>query len=164
MHQPSLHFTPLAREHLPLLWAWHSEPHVQEHYSLRTWTLEEIENKYGPRLETPSSVLGYVVLVDKEPIGYLQYYRWAEHPYPDQELDQAIVDHAAGIDYFIGSPQHVGQGLGSKMISAFIEEVLPEEYSYVIADPAVSNLVSIAALKRCGFKPHRVIQSTNALG
>lgn len=60
---------------IPLMLRWFNTPHVQEFYSLRPWTEDEVLVKLTPYISGDKPVSGFIVLLDENPIGYLQSYK-----------------------------------------------------------------------------------------
>ena len=67
-------FRPLARADFPLMLHWHNTPHVREWWQLDPRTADEIEEKYGLRVDLPSLTRGHVMLYDGQPVGFIQEY------------------------------------------------------------------------------------------
>ncbi|MFF1485267.1 GNAT family N-acetyltransferase [Streptomyces sp. NPDC058319] len=110
-------FTALGHADLPLLHRWLSAPHV------RTWwrdtlSLEEVQRKYGPRIDGTGPIHCFVIEVEGDPIGMIQGYRHADLPDGDRVGDIGV-PAAAGIDYLIGDAARCGRGIGSRVIPAF---------------------------------------------
>lgn len=59
--------------------------------------------------------------MNEKPIGYVQQYKISEYPWPNQNLSQAIMDNAAGMDLLLGIKKRVEKGIGSRIINEFIE-------------------------------------------
>ncbi|WP_079159154.1 GNAT family N-acetyltransferase [Streptomyces sp. SAT1] len=144
-------FPALGHADLPLLHRWLSAPHV------RTWwrdtlSLEEVERKYGPRIDGTGPIRCFVIEVEGDPIGMIQGYRHAD--LPDGERVGGIgVPAAAGIDYLIGDAARCGRGIGSRVISAFSAALfrLHPDVSAIVATPQKDNTASCRALEKAGF-------------
>lgn len=64
----------VAPQHdLPTLHAWLGRPHVAEHWGPRP-SLEEVREKYIPRMEDPTAAKPYFAYLDGEAVGYVQVY------------------------------------------------------------------------------------------
>src|ERR1700722_7593310 len=100
-------FRPLALSDIPLMHTWFNLPHVQQFYSLRHWTENEVLEKLKPYIIGEKPIYGFVIVFTNRPIGYLQYYPLVDFPLPDQELADSIIQHAAGLDFFIGNPIYI---------------------------------------------------------
>jgi RimJ/RimL family protein N-acetyltransferase len=152
-------FRPLSEEDIPLMHRWFNEPHVQEFYSLRSWTMEEVRQKLAPILSGEKKVKGELIVIDGVPVGYLQSYPVSEHPWPGQDLPEGFVEKAIGLDLFIGEKEHVGKGYGSQAVRQFISK-----FPYCVVDPDEKNQASICLFERCGFHFHKEIEMKNPLG
>jgi 8-oxo-dGTP pyrophosphatase MutT (NUDIX family)/RimJ/RimL family protein N-acetyltransferase len=137
---PALSFRPLAYADLPTLTGWFAESHVSPWYA-GPHSLDETHAEYGPRIESDHPVAVHVLSVDGEPAGLFQHY-------PMETPDEI------GIDYLIGVPDLIGQGLGTQAIWAYVRDVVlaaSPTAAHVIADPTADNVASIRALEKAGF-------------
>lgn len=155
-----IHFERLQRKHFALMLKWFNEPHVQAFYSLREWTLEEVEKKLSPYID--GNVRGYLI-ISEEPLGYIQCYPIRLYPWENQTLEEKIIARGAGLDLFIGEKKYLGLGLGKDIIACFLDQILWKEYDFCVVDPDVKNTKSIRLFESCGFKAHQDIISKNAL-
>ncbi|MFH8218376.1 GNAT family N-acetyltransferase [Streptomyces sp. NPDC018057] len=144
-----IEFRALGRADLPLLHRWLCAPHV------RIWwrdalSPEELERKYGPRIDGTGPTRCFVIEVEGDPIGMIQGYRHADLPHGDRAIG---VPAAAGIDYLIGDAAHCGRGIGSRAISAFSALLLRlhPDVSAIVATPQKENTASCRALEKAGF-------------
>ena len=90
-------FKALSFPDIPLMDHWFNTSHVQKFYSLRSWTEEEVLAKLTPYISENKPVSGFIVLLDEDPIGYLQSYKVDDYPWPNQNLPEEIVKSAVGI-------------------------------------------------------------------
>lgn len=105
-------FHPLAFTDIPLMFQWFNKPHVQQFYSLRPWTIDEVKDKLTPYILGEKPVYGFIAYVDKSPIGYIQTCRISDYPWPEQDFSDDVVQSAAGVDIFVGEENCLHQGLG----------------------------------------------------
>lgn len=157
-------FQPLCLSDFQLMHDWFNHPHVQEFYSLRPWTLEDVENKLRLYLDQTSSVKPYIVYLEERPIAFIQYSFLSYNPWPDQDFSEKIVKEGVGIDVFIGEKKDIGRGLGVSLIQACLEELIWPSFNYCVADPDVRNTRSIRLFEKCGFTHHKCIQTHDPLG
>lgn len=152
-------FRALAEADLPLLHDWLSRPHVAEWWE-PTPTFEEVRADYLPRLapqglsplDAPAAVTQYLALEDGEPFAYVQAYRVMGHQAEGWWLDETD-PFALGTDQFIGLPDRLGQGLGTRMLRAFLAFLFADpRVTSVQTDPAPTNARAIAAYRKAGFK------------
>ena len=158
-------FRPLARADFEQLCRWLNTPHVYEWWG-REWggpdglggagpeaaTVDEVAEHYLPDLEPHSPSHAFVIVVDGEPAGLIQWYRLGHYPEYEGELGEAGTD-AAGIDLFVGEPHLVGRGIGSAVIRRFVDDVVfAAGVTRCIGAPDVRNLRSIRAFEKAGFR------------
>jgi aminoglycoside 6'-N-acetyltransferase len=157
-------FKQLDFEDLEILCKWMNEPHVQEFYSLRSWTQEEVMQKFRPYILKEKPVLGFTASVDHDPIGYIQYYRISEYPWPDQDFKEEMILSSAGVDLFIGDPYFIRKGWGGKMMENFLSQQIWPQFENCVVDPHLQNQSAIRFFEKIGFYPHKVINSADAMG
>jgi aminoglycoside 6'-N-acetyltransferase len=100
----------------PLLQKWLAAPHVAIWWNER-FDLDSLEAKYGPRIEGDDPVHVYLVQHRGVPIGWIQWYRWAD--FPEHALELGADRGTAGIDLAIGEIELTGQGLGPAVLREF---------------------------------------------
>ncbi len=128
-----------------MLGAWLDRPHVAEWWDDVDDKLAEIREAMADPSTQP-----FIVELDGRPIGYLQCYdphREEGHPYRGQPKG------TLGLDQFIGEPELVGIGHGSRLIAAFVEDLFSRGAPRVIIDPHPANGRAIRAYEKAGFRP-----------
>lgn len=150
-------FKPLHKDDLRLLYQWFQEPTINQQYAWgQTWSLKDIENKYLPRLNGHDSVPSFIIYLDNNPIGFIQYYCLSDH-YPEGIQKESSLfksyqpNQIAGIDLFIATHENRGQGFGVVIINQFINEFLTH-FRLVIVDPNHDNIQAIRCYKKSGFE------------
>lgn len=152
-----LTFRGLARDDLPMLHAWLQRPHVSEWWREPT-TLAELENDYFSSAASGSSTCAYIARLGDEPVGFIQSYvalgsggGWWE-----EETDPGT----RGIDQFLADAAHLGRGLGSAMVGAFVELLFADPaVTGVQTDPSPDNERAIRCYRRTGFVAQREIDT-----
>jgi aminoglycoside 6'-N-acetyltransferase len=137
-------FRPVVDADLPMLGEWLEHPHVAEWWDEVDDKLVEIRAAM-----TDPSTQPFIIELDGGPIGYIQYYdphAEEDHPYRDQP------EGTLGIDQFIGEPELVGIGHGSRLIAAFVEGLFRRGAARVIIDPDPHNARAIRAYEKAGFR------------
>ena len=157
-------FQPLAFADMPLMFQWFNKPHVQQFYSLRSWTIDEVRDKLAPYILGEKPVFGFIIYLNKSPIGYIQTYRISDYPWPEQNFSEDIIQSAAGVDLFVGEEHYLQQGLGVQIMQAFLNQYIWSRFHYCIVDPDIHNLSAIRCYEKLHFIPHRVINTSDALG
>lgn len=139
---------------LPMLHAWLNDPAVVEWWEGNDVTWPAVVADHAEVHGHPEE--HWIALDEDRPVGWIQCY--PVHLYPE-ELEPWTAAGAdpevVGIDYLLGTSTDRRRGLGSAMISAFVEDVvfgLHPEWHQVAADPYVANAASWGALARAGFR------------
>ena len=137
-------FRRLGADELPTIGMWLDRPHVAEWW-------DDVEDKAAEVREamTDPATQPFIVELDGRPIGYIQCYDphlEEGHPYRDQP------NGTLGIDQFIGEPELVGIGHGSRLIAAFVEGLFGQGIPRVIIDPHPANARAIRAYEKAGFR------------
>lgn len=159
-----IQFVPLNEFHFSLICQWFNKPHVQAFYSLRVWTSEEVRNKLTPYLQHEKGIKGFVIYLDKQPVGYTQCYPIKDHPWENQDLPDDVILEAGGLDLFIGEEEYLGKGVSFQIINSFLKEHIWPSYKYCLVDPDVRNKASLRLFQKCGFARHKCIDYIDALG
>lgn len=156
-------FKPLSLKDLPLIHLWFNLPHVQKFYSLRQWTEKQVLEKFTPYISGNKPVLGFIISINEQAIAYIQQYKISDYPWPNQNLPQEIIDHAAGIDLFIGNTELIGKGVGKQIISKFLEQKIWPQFQYCLVDPDIKNIAAIKCYQKLNFNSYIIINSENEL-
>lgn len=151
-------FTPLQPDHFSLLFKWLETPHVKQWWDKDiAWTLERVEEKYTPYTQGYKPLNGvskpmhaFIIEADSKPIGYIQYYN--RHDFlPEGYHKDVLPDSLAAIDIYIGEPDAIGKGLGSYIITHFLEAFIWHNFDYCCVDPDKANRAAIKAYTKAGF-------------
>lgn len=140
-------FRPIEANDFELLTQWRNAPHVDVWWD-GVKDFESLSMHYGERLSPDHPVRMYLALRGGAPFGRIQYE-------PTRDWLAQFGDDVANIDFLIGSESDIGKGLGPRMISCFIQEVVLKDgrFTRVVADPAKGNRRSVRALEKAGFRP-----------
>lgn len=153
-------FTPLKKTHFPLLLKWLKTPHVQTWWSKsNAWTPAEVEEKYGTYLDGYKLVgderkpmHAYIINVNDIPVGYIQYYNvrdfFREYDYSMNDLPPSC----AGFDWYLGEPDYVGKGIGTKALQLFLDTIVLKTFHAVFIDANTTNVSAIRVYEKVGFK------------
>jgi aminoglycoside 6'-N-acetyltransferase len=145
----------VEEQDFPLLQKWLQQPHVKRWWNHDT-TTEAVARDFGPvaRGEEPSEDL--LAFLDGSPIGLLQRSRLRDYPEYLAELAAivSVPDGAMTIDYLIGDPQQIGQGIGTAMIRSVIERTWTEHpvSSCIVVPVVAANRASWRALEKAGLR------------
>ncbi len=145
-----IHFRSMTMEDLPAVAERLEQPHVRPWYRPENHTLEQLQERYGARIEGESPVRMWVVEVDGSPVGQVE-----DYPVGDDETYAAagVPPDAIGVDFAITDPALIGHGLGTRMLWRFVRDVVWLDYdaTQVVAAPAVDNVASLRTLEKVGF-------------
>jgi aminoglycoside 6'-N-acetyltransferase len=142
----------MTRGDLGDLVRWLGTDHVSRWFAAQgTPTLDRVTARYGPRIDGMEPTRMWVVEVNGRSVGFCQDYRLRDHPEfaaltPDPE--------AVGVDYAIGEPHLVGEGVGAAMLWAWLGSAL-RRYRGVttyFAAPDHRNRASLRVLEKVGFE------------
>jgi aminoglycoside 6'-N-acetyltransferase-1b len=146
-------FRSMVETDVPLLHEWIQRPHVAEWWGggVASAHLEDTKHKYLPRLDDTSSVQSYFALLHGDPFGFIQSYAalgcgdgWWEG-----ETDPGV----RGIDQFVGDGSKLGQGLGTRMVTAFVRKLFEDpSVTRVQTDPDPANSRAIRCYEKAGFR------------
>ncbi|MFI8850940.1 GNAT family N-acetyltransferase [Streptomyces sp. NPDC053499] len=140
-----------------LLRAWLAQPHVARWWHHDT-SAEAVARDFGPavRGEEPSEDL--LVMEDGTPVALVQRCRFADYPdYHAEIADQIeLPDTAITVDYLLGDPARVGQGLGPRIVRAIVAATWTDhpDASAVVVPVHAANRASWRALEKAGL--HRL--------
>ena len=145
-----LSFRPLRRSDLSAMQRWLSLPHVDEWWH-EAFDRAGIEAKYLPRIDGKEPTHVFVIEHGREPIGWIQWYRWAD--YAEHAARLGAEPESAGIDLAIGEPKMLGIGLGSAAIRKFVEQIVfsAPAITACVSDPETRNERSWRAFASAGF-------------
>jgi aminoglycoside 6'-N-acetyltransferase len=148
-------YRPLAEADLPLMADWLNRPHLRAFYQREPILLAGVAAKYGPRIRHEVPTQSWLAVLGGKPFGYLQCYRVAD--WADCQATFGV-DHGVSIDLFIGEPDLIGQGVGRRMLSGYVEHVAFPQHPKERLCWIGHELENVAA-RRCsaaaGFVPVR---------
>jgi aminoglycoside 6'-N-acetyltransferase len=137
---------------LPAVEAWLRLPHVARWWTPDATAEAEIaEYRERVRQGSRSATHMLIVILDGTPVGWCQWYRWADH-LADAEAVGAGGGEI-GIDYAIGDPAQVGRGVGTALIATLTAEVRRRHPGAgILTDPDAANVASRRVLEKNGFR------------
>jgi RimJ/RimL family protein N-acetyltransferase len=137
---------PMTTADLALVEGWLANPHVA-----RWWTEDPQQElaDYRRCISGEEPTYALMVAVGDRPVGWCQWYRWADYP---EAAQYGADERDIGIDYAIGEPDQVGRGVGTAMIAALLAAIRdrhPDAAALVAVDP--ENAASRRILEKNGF-------------
>lgn len=146
----SLDFRPLIEKDLPLLFDWLNRPHLKEWWDGKQ-SLDDVRNNYLPKIHSADAAHPFIVCLDGTPAGYIQYYHVAEEKHdwwPDAPGPGVL-----GIDQFLADEKSLNQGIGTAMISQFVDFLLKDaQIREIRVDPHPENKRAIHCYLKVGFR------------
>lgn len=126
---------------LPLLSHWREAAHVRAF-----WGAPDVE----PEAEklADARVAMWIALTDGVPFAFLQDYGphdWPGHPFAH------LPTGSRGIDFYIGSADMIGRGLGTAMLREFTARLIAAGAPSIGCDPHPDNAASRRVLQKVGF-------------
>lgn len=155
-------FRPLREEDIPQMHAWLNNPLVAEWYGLGVVnvtfpTFEQVRDNYSQRITGEKPTFCYVILSGERPIGHIQTYRVGDYIEYSTAID--VDPEGWGIDLFIGEDDCRNRGLGSRILSRFLEREVfsrPGVELAVIA-PNPKNERAIRSYEKAGFRHEKTV-------
>lgn len=151
-------FRRIKKNDFVLLQEWFNDPPINQLYAEnRVWSLEEIAQKYLPRIEGKQKIAGFIVYYNSISIGFIQFYSLADYlpegimNYDNNLFKKYDPTELVGIDFFIAIEEMRGKGLGNKLLTQFIDLYL-QNYKAIVVDPEINNLSAIQCYKKSGFR------------
>jgi aminoglycoside 6'-N-acetyltransferase len=147
---PEYVFRPMSAGDLSLVQRWLETPEV-----VRWWgRAEEQYPLVSGDLDHPD-MDQFIVALDEQPLAYIQCYplgTWNQGFGPQPPATR-------GIDQFIGEPDMIGRGHGSRFIRQFVDALLGQGIPRVVTDPDPENVRAVRAYAKAGFRSDRLIET-----
>lgn len=151
--ESKIEFSPVAVGDLPLIGIWLTRPHIRQ-----WWGEPETELGYiSDMVADKDTTRPFLFRINGEPLGYIQVWSLGD---PQNEI--WIKDNpwlaefpaaAVGVDLSIGDPDRLSQGLGTRVLKAFIAMLLKEGRKTILIDPHPDNIRAIRSYEKVGFRP-----------
>jgi aminoglycoside 6'-N-acetyltransferase len=137
-------FRTATHDDLPLLRRWLHTPEA-----VRWWgNPAEQEDLLREDLDNPQMTMR-IVSCDGRPFAYAQDYE--VHTWPQPHL-AALPRGARAIDTFIGEPEMIGRGHGSRYLRLLAEQLIAEGAPLIAIDPGLENVRAQRAYAKAGFR------------
>ncbi len=146
-------FVPVDASHYAMLERWLKLPHMREWWGDPATELGYIRDM----VEGRDSTKPFLILVDGEAKGYIQY--WFIGPHQTEEWAQdnpwlmELPADAIGVDLSIGDPDLLSKGVGSQALQAFVSMLREQGHENIIIDPDPENHRAVSAYRKAGFRP-----------
>ena len=95
--------------------------------------------------------MGFCYFFEEMPIGYIQYYNVHDFPRePGYDISE-LPTSCAGVDWYIGEVEFTGKGIGTKVLSDFLNQRVFSSFEHVFVDPDTANTGAIRVYTKTGF-------------
>lgn len=141
-------------EEYALFAVWRNQPHVREWWDPDDppMTMESAMAEYQPDVCGPSPTRAAIIEVGAAPIGFIQFYPWSAYAADLAAIDLDVPAGAWGLDIFIGDPQWLGRGIGSRAVRLLCEHLFSHEGASAVAfGVATDNLRARRAYEKAGM-------------
>ncbi len=152
-NRPGVAFRPVAVSDYPTLSAWMARPHWRQ-----WWGDPETEFGYiRDMVEGNDTTRPFIFLIDGKAAGYIQYWFIGDHQNETWLKDDPWLAHlpgdAVGVDISIGDEKNLSKGIGTAVLSQFVEELVGKGFRTIIIDPDIENRRAVRAYEKAGFRP-----------
>lgn len=167
MKVPRIEFEPLRETDLPLLHRWLNTPHVSRWWKIdgvRLPSFELVRQHYLRHINGERPAACFVIKCDGHPAGMIETYLLDNFPDEKESLD--LSESYAGLDILIGEENYLHRGLGSRILSKFLKEVVFTRFDVnsCIIDPEPENKIAIRAYEKTGFRFLKTVWDTKEAG
>lgn len=151
--RPDVSFHPVMAEDLPLLAEWLTAPHVREWWGDPDEELARIRHM----VEGRDTTRPFIFSIGGVPTGYIQYWFVGHH-----QNDTWIKDHpwlaelpaeTIGVDLSIANAGDLSKGIGSAVLTLFVDRLTAAGHRSIIIDPDPKNTRAVRAYEKAGFRP-----------
>jgi aminoglycoside 6'-N-acetyltransferase len=133
---------------------WLARPHIREWWGAPEAELGYIRDMVEGRDRTCEP---FIVSLDGEPAGYIQFWRVAPHQTPEGAEHSPwlmqLPSDAIGVDLSIADAARLGRGIGSAALRSFCAGLRARGHRTIVIDPDPGNARAVAAYRRAGFRP-----------
>jgi aminoglycoside 6'-N-acetyltransferase Ib len=149
----SVTFRMMREDDIALFHEWLQRPHLAEWWGHEhaAPSLDATRAKYLPRVLERQGVRPYIALLEERPIGWSQSYvaLGAGDGWWEEETDPGV----RGIDQFLCDANTLGQGLGTRMVTAFVRMIFTDPaVTRIQTDPSPENTRAIRCYEKSGFR------------
>jgi aminoglycoside 6'-N-acetyltransferase len=141
----------LARSDFEALSRWFAEHHVRAWFNDTPTALDDLEAKYGPRIDGREATQVYIIEMDGQPAGFIQ--AAPADQYAVWPSGFGLVE-AVALDGLFGEPALLGRGRATEVLRQFLAAA-PGGFggaTKVIGETARANVPMCLTLERVGFE------------
>jgi RimJ/RimL family protein N-acetyltransferase len=148
MKDNELNLRPLNDSDIDLLTFWLHKEYILKWYHDSDEWLAEINQRHG----ACSWIHHFIVMDDKTPIGFCQYYDCYDANGMEDWYDITLPGTTFSIDYLIGNENYLGKGYGKAIVRLLSDTIkMVENGERIIVQPEAENLASCHVLTANGY-------------
>lgn len=154
----SISFRKLQVKDLKMMHRWLNSEEVIKWYGKSGCTMEAVEARYIPRISGAKPTNCYVIEMNNDSIGHIQWYYNKDYPAYGEQLGAS--SHSASVDIFIGEESYRHKGYGSRVIEKFLKDIVfaNEGVDECIMAPSPDNIGAIKTYEKVGFEYYKTIE------
>ncbi|MEA2556516.1 MAG: aminoglycoside 6-N-acetyltransferase [Actinomycetota bacterium] len=119
-------------------------------------SFEGIQQHYGPRTDPQDVTIAAFIELNETPIGYIQFYPWAAYAEEARDMSIPLDGESWGLDVFIGEPDALNQGHGSRAVDLLCRYLFDECGATSVALlTEITNSRAQRAYEKAGFRKVR---------
>ncbi len=143
---------------------WKNRPHVRRWWDpdLPPATLGSTKDEYRQDVAPGSLSVPCIIELQGDPVGFIQFYRWASYSEDAKEVGIPFDDSTYGIDVFIGEVERIGKGLGTQVVALLSDYLIKVEGASAVAlTTDVQNRAAQRCYEKAGFRKVRKVLDTD---
>ena len=155
-----INFEKLKEEHMPLLLQWLEAPHVKAWWDQDIkWTIDLIREKFHPYCQgykldngVAKPLYAFIITFGACPIGYIQLYNAYDFSCEQGRVLENLPVNLASFDLYLGEVDFVGKGLGSLILSRFLDCHIWPSFEACFVEVDSANKAALRTYEKVGFK------------
>lgn len=147
-----------------LLAEWRNRPHVRRFWDpdLPDPTPDSIAQEYREDLSPDSKSSACIVELDGRPIGFIQFYRWADWAEDAEKLQVPYGPDDWSLDVFIGEEDSVDRGIGTRLVNLLTDHLFEREGAATVSLLTdVENGRAQRCYEKAGFRKIKTVLDTD---
>jgi aminoglycoside 6'-N-acetyltransferase len=159
MNPHNISFKTLDEQDFQVLYNWMNLDFVSRWYDKRKFIYDDMEREYSMRFKEDTPIESYMVYYVERPIGYVHNFR--VYDYPEYALTVLVDRETYAMDMFIGDREYMGRGLGTHIITKFLNEIvfLKQDCATCIVGLEKDNQAAIRTYEKAGFTYLKTVPS-----
>ena len=153
-----------ADDDYDLLVVWRNRPHVRRRWDpdLPALTLASAKKEYRADTTPDALTFACIIELDGAPIGFIQFYKWASYAKEATEVGIPFDDATYSLDVFIGDPNLIGKGVGTRVVTLMSDYLIDElGASAVSLTTDLDNHAAQRCYEKAGFKKIKEVLDTD---